>query len=799
MKKFLSLWALLLTLFMQAQTSAPVSNPMNLGSITGKITEKKTNSPIAYASVTVKDGDKVISGAITKENGNFTVTNLPFKDLLLEIQYMGFKKYSKSFNLSAENKTLNLNTIVLEEEVTELKEVSVVKEKSTIEQKIDRKVITVGKDLVSAGATAAEIMNNIPSVSIDQQNNTVSLRGNENVKIFIDGKPSNLTPMQALQQIPSTSIKQIELITNPSAKYNPEGMSGIINIVLNKNAIMGFNGNINTGVNFGITPKFNGSLDMNYRVNKFNFYTTQSTYLGQNRNRGNVNTETYNGIDNNTMDFYIRNDNKNYFTKTGLDFYLNDKNTLSFYTIQSFDNEEGFFRTDINYTTGSNLNKSQVMSPISKTRSETYNLVYRKKFDKADRTLDIEANYNRNNEPEDTRILNGNLDLLSTNQISNKNNNLIFNIDYSTPISDKAKIELGVESRFDGTKNNFDINAMYNSDFDYKRNIQSGYFNYSRNSGKWEYQLGTRIESYDVKADFRQLGQNPGQFKDYIFTFYPSAFFTYNASEKNSFNFSYSRRVDRPNLGQVNPIRKWTSPTIDQVGNSDLKPQFTNSIETNYTRKTKIGSITTGAFFRYINDEIEQVLYKSPFDPNKKVLTFANFNHNTQYGVEVSGNLDFKKWWSLNFGVDSYFKNTKGTVQDAAGDFFDKTVNATVFNARMNHTFKLTKDFRLIWFTMYRAPENGLQFSSKEMWKTDLGARLNILKGKGTFSVRYNDIFNQMRARFTNNYPDKIDGQFRWESQTVNVNFSYRFGSGKDRALQRKQREQNETQGGGLF
>lgn len=782
-----------------AQNSAPATNLMNQGSISGKIIEKKTSAPVAYASVTVKDSDKVVSGAITKENGTFTISNLPLKALTVEVQFMGFKKYVKNIILSPESKSINLNTIALEDEATQLGEVTVVKEKSTIEQKIDRKVVTVGKDLITAGATAADIMNNIPSVSIDQQNNTVSLRGNENVKIFIDGKPSNLTPMQALQQIPSTSIKQIELITNPSAKYNPEGMSGIINIVLNKNANMGFNGNLNTGVNFGITPKFNGSIDMNYRVNKFNFYTTLSTNLGQSRNRGNIVTETYNGIDNNIMSINLKNDNKNYFTKTGLDFYLNDKSTLSFYTIQSFNDNEGFFRTDVNYTTGTNPNISQIFNPSGNDKNETYNLAYRYKFDKADKTLDFELNYNRNRDPENSNFFDGDYNLTKTNQILNKGTNLIFNADFVTPISESAKIETGIESRLDGTKNNFDINYLYNSDFDYQRNIQSAYFNYGKHSGKWDYQIGTRFESYDVKADFRQVGNESGQFKDYIFTFYPSAFFTYTPSEKNSFNFSYSRRVDRPNLGQVNPIRQWSSPTIDQIGNSDLKPQFTNSLEVNYTRKTKIGSITSGVFFRYINDEIEQVLYKNPTDPNKKVLTFANFDNNKQFGVEVSGNLDFTKWWSSNFGVDSYFKNTKGLVQDADGNFFNRDVDAVLFNARINNTFKLTKDFRLIWFTMYRGSEKGLQFSSKEMWKTDLGARLNVLKGKGTFSVRYNDIFNQMWARFTNDYPDKIDGNFRWENQTVNLNFSYRFGSGKDRALQRKQREQNETQGGGLF
>lgn len=784
---------------LHAQTSAPLNN-FTKGTISGKVVEKKNNEAIPYASVTIKEDGKIITGGMTKENGSFTLSELPLKNVNLEIVFMGYKKYETTVSLSLENKNIQLKNIALEEEdAKRLEDISIVKEKSTVEQKIDRKVITVGKDLVTAGATAADIMNNIPSVSIDQQNNTISLRGNENVRIFIDGKPSNLTPMQALQQIPTTSIKQIELITNPSAKYNPEGMSGIINIVLNKNANLGFNGNVNTGVNFGKTPKGNASLDMNYRVNKLNFYTSYSLNNGQQRNRGLINwIDSYN-VNNNNTEFNILNFNKNHFGKIGVDFYINDKNTISFYTMQSFFKGNGRFRNDIDFLTGPLTDRTQLQYGINDSKNATYNVAYKLKTNKPEETLDFEINYNANKNPEDSKYYDGNNNLLFTNQVSNQGFNVIANVDYVNPINETTKIELGVESRFDGTDNQLNQDFLYNSDLDYRRNIQSAYMNYGKHSKKWDYQLGIRLESYSVEANFRKVAELPGQFKDYIFTAYPSAFVTYTASEKNSFNFSVSRRVDRPNLDQVNPIREWTSPTIDQIGNTNLKPQFTNSVEANYTRKLKTGSITAGTFVRFIKNDITQVIYTSPLDVNKKLLTFTNFDANTEYGLEVSGNLDFIKWWNLNFGTDIYFKNVQGTVEDKDGNLFTDEVLATPFNARMNHTFKLNKDLRLTWFTMYSGAAKGLQFSNRDMWKTDLGARYNILKGKGTISIRYNDLFNKMRARFYSTNPDQIDGQFRWESRTFNVNFSYRFGSGKDRALQRKQREKNESQGGGLF
>lgn len=783
----------------QAQKSAQPSTPVVLGTINGKVIDKKNNEPLPYASVTIKEDGKVISGAMTKDNGSFTISNLPIKTLHIEIVFMGYKKHETDFTLTNDDNTINLKSIALEEEAKQLNEVSVVKEKSSIEQKIDRKVITVGKDLLSAGATAAELMNNIPSVSVDQQNNTVSLRGNENVRIFIDGKPSNLSAAQALQQIPSTSIKQIELITNPSAKYNPEGMSGIINIVLYKNANLGFNGNINTGVVFGKTPKFNSSIDMNYRVNKFNFYTTYSINHGKNANKGLIHWNNYNSNNDYDLTFDINNFNKNHFTKLGSDFYINDKNTLSFYTIQSFNNPFGNFKNGVNYLDPSTTDRIQIQEARGNEKNQTYNLAYKHQFEKPEKTLDVELNYNTTEEPENSIFKDENAAILRTNKVKKDGDNFIANIDYASPISETAKIELGLESRFDGTTNDFIVNNTNDSNFEFNRNIQSAYGNYSKQVGKWSYQLGLRLESYDVNGTFKKVGQNDKSFKDYIFTAYPSAFFTYTPSEKNSFNFNYSRRVDRPNMEQVNEIRQWSGLTVEQIGNSKLKPQFTNSIEINYTRKIKTGSITSGAFFRYINDDISQVLTSNPYDANKQMLTFTNFDHNTEYGVEVSGNLDFYKWWSLNFGVDSYFKNNKGIIENRNGDLIEEEVDAVLFNSRMNHTFKLSKNFRLIWFTMYRAGERSLQFSNKEMWKTDLGARLNVLKGKGTLSIRYNDIFDTMHARFNSNEPAAISGQFRWENQTFNVNFSYRFGSGKNKALDRKQRDKNESQGGGMF
>ena len=352
--------------------SISFSFAQNSGSIKGKVIDKNTYEPLPYVNIIVKDNSKIVTGGVTAEEGNFTVNKLTLQKYTVEIQFIGYTTVVKNIDLTTES-NLNLGTITISEDVSELKDVEVVAERSNMVQKIDRKVINVGKDLIASGTTASEIMNNIPTVSIDPQTKEISMRGNSNVRVLIDGKPSNVSVEQLLQQIPSASIKQIELITNPSAKYNPEGMSGIINIILHKNSQDGFNGSLNTGVTFGITPKTNSALNMNYRVGKVNFYTNYGFNHGINANHGFVDSERTN--QENLQNFQFKNKNNSHLLKFGMDYYINDKNTLSAYTNQSFTYGSGTGLTTVAYDDPiSNRNTSQllVVTEIIKTKPTTW-------------------------------------------------------------------------------------------------------------------------------------------------------------------------------------------------------------------------------------------------------------------------------------------------------------------------------------------------------------------------------------------------------------------------------------------
>ncbi|PXY44133.1 TonB-dependent receptor domain-containing protein [Flavobacterium hydrophilum] len=782
----------------------------NSGTVSGKIIEKSNKAPISYATVSIKDNGKVISGVNTDDNGNFTFKNLALKSYTIEIQYIGFRKYIGSVILSDNKKSATVN-VSLEEEATQLKGVNIVAERSTIEQKIDRKVINVGKDLTTAGASASDIMNNIPSVNVDQDGK-LSLRGNDNVRVLIDGRPTNLDPAQLLKQIPSTSIKKIELITNPSAKYNPEGMSGIINIVLHKNANTGFNGTYSGGITFGQTAKYNQSLDLNYKTGKVNFFGNAGNNFGTHFNDGFISKRDKTI----TQDLDISNEDDSYLYKVGMDYLINDHNTLSFYTTQNKATGLGLFDTDIDYVNSPEgidniYQKAKYQGP---NKTGTYNLAYKHIFKKEGHTLDFEGNYsnteetqNANFDTETTKTDNTSSNIVYNDFINDKRKLSTFNVDYVNPLNEKTTLEAGAEARNTRSENNYTTNnplvaaADRISNYTYDTDIYSAYATFGQKFKYISYQLGLRVESYKVAAN---LNHGFEKFDDDYLTLYPSAYLTFNMDEKNTLQFSYSRRVDRPSLEQTKPIREFSTPLVTSFGNPELRPQFTNSVEVNYTRTLEKGSFTTGVFVRSINDQISRIIYPDESDPNgnKQILTFTNYDHNTAYGFEVSFNYKITKWWDIQPAIDFSSINQQGVVflYDETTNIsnpIERKVTVAAFNGRMNSNFKATKRLSFLLFGFYRSSVEDIQQERKSMYKMDIGSRYTLLDNKMNISLRFNDVFNTMKYAFDTQYPYPQSGQFTWESQTVYLGLTYNFGGGKIKNLQRKQREDNTNKGGG--
>lgn len=800
MKKIILLFILAFSVSTYAQMDkSKIAKP---GIVSGKVIDQKSKEPLPYVNIVIKDSaKKIITGGITELDGKFRVKDIPEGISIIEIQFIGYKTFSRQINVTSRNRRINLGTVPLSEDTTTLEEVEVRAETSTVVQKVDRKVINVGKDLTSAGATASELLNNVQSVSVDSQSGNISLRGNENVRVLVDGKPTNIPASQLLKQIPSSSIKSVELITNPSAKYNPEGMSGIINIVLNKNANMGFNGSLNTGVEAGHYVRYNASTNMNYKTGKVNFFGNYGYNSGERYNFGYVNRA---GVNN--QDFIFVNDNTSNLLKLGADIYLDKKNTLSFYTTLNWFDSNASGRAVITDGVGTVINHSPNLQN-SESTNQTYNINYKHDFEKKGHNIEFEATFSKNDSPQ--RLDNSDLidpnngSLNYYNNISNNRKNTLVNLDYTNPISKNGKLELGLEYRVNETDNTNVTNQVgfNNSSFTYNRDIYSAYANYGHKFGKVTMQLGARLEQYEIKGVFNQVGQPTATVTDEIFTIYPSAFFTYNPSDKNQWQFSYSRRVDRPGIQQVNPIREWSTPLITSVGNPDLVPQFTNSLEINYTRRIKGGSLTFGTFYRNINDVINRATYKDPSDPSnvRQILTHANFDDTSAYGLELSSNYRVAKWWRANASMDFYSQKQFGTNDISNPSAPKREVTAEIFNARISNSFTVSNRLRLQLFAMYRGSVKDIQWNIEPMKMVNLGANLSVFKRKGNLTFRVNDIFNTMRFKFNSTTPFVQNGRFKWESRTAYIGFNYRFGGGKNRAKSRRQRDNNEKQGGGGF
>jgi len=758
------------------------------GELTGTVLDQNTQKPIPYANIIIKSNDAITTGGITGDSGEFSISKIVFGNYDFEVQYIGYKTVVKSIALTKDSRKLNLGVVYIEEDAVALEAVEVTAERSTIEQKIDRKVINVGKDLTTAGASASDIMGNIPSVSITQDGD-LSLRGNENVRVLVDGKPTNISSRELLQQIPSTSIKTIELITNPSAKYNPEGMSGIINITLKKNTNLGFNGSINTGFTYGERARYNNSLSLNYRNGKANFYGSYGNRLGEGVTNGFINRT----LERTGQDILSIADRTSHLLKFGVDYYLNDKNTLSIYTNQNFFDAVSDAERNITFLDAPDTDFNQFDLTNRDNTNASYNVDFKHDFTKEGHSIELEVDYNTlKSDTNNDFDFSGNTPLANYDEfIDDTRTNTTINVDYINPLSDNTTLEIGLETRLRRTENTYTTDRIdfQNSDFRYDRDIHSFYSTFSQSLGKWQYNIGMRLEDYNVDTQFNEVSEPEFTFTDKLFNIYPSGFLKYSPSEesKNSYQVSFSRRIDRPSLNQINPIRQLSTPQLILSGNPSLVPQFTNSIELNYSRRLDKGNFTFGGFYRRINDEINRRGFFDEDNPTVLIVDYDNFDSNDAYGLELSANYRPTNWWSLNGSFDVYSRTQKGFIEGEPVE-----VNNTLMNAKLNNSFKATKNLTFQLFTFYSGKQSVLQYDLKDNFFMNTGARYNFAEGKGTLSVNFNDVFRTQRFAFETFRTIIQEGQFKTDSRTVYLGLAYRFGSGKNKSVKRKKRDKNE-------
>ncbi|CAL2090541.1 outer membrane beta-barrel protein [Tenacibaculum sp. 190524A02b] len=774
----------------------------NFGLLYGQVKHNEKETPIPYASVILKNNEQqIINGTTTLEDGSFTLQNIAYGEYNVEFQIMGYSSVSQKIILSSKTPKLNLKTIFLKETSTLLNTIEVRAEETSIIQKIDKKIINVGKDLVATGTNSLQMLQNIPYIDVNLQNGSISLRGNENVRVQINGKPSNMNTAQLLKQTPSFLIKQIEIITSPSSKYNPEGMSGIINFILKKNTQSGFNGTVSAGIEHSKNTRPDANLNLNYNIGKANFYASYSYSSGKNNTI--LNMERTDKILSQYFDFlhdYVDN-----AYKIGADIYLNKNNTLSFYTYQNSSN------SDLNTTSFIQVGNAKLNTPnlsIYEESEQIYNMDYKIDLNN-NKSIELEANYSIHKNPETSinKLIESPTSKLFnyTNNITDTRKSWLINLDYTTPIFKDGELELGLEYRDQQSYNSIIttehvetgtppvLTPKGNTQFNYDRKMYSAYCSFSNSFEKLSIQAGVRLEQYTANGVFSNTQQNNiPKYSDKIFSVYPSAYITYHLPNKDDIQLAYSRRVDRPAIHQVSPIQEWVSPYTTSEGNQFLVPQFTNSIELNYSKAIQRGTITFGTFYRRISNRIGRIIFRDDVNPDKQTLSYGNYSTANSYGAEIFANHKPFKWWTISPRIEAYVQDSYGVVNGT-----EKQVKNTLFKSSFNNNFKISKTIRLQLTSIYRGESKNVQFTIKPYASVNIGASMNLFNDKGTLTLRGTDIFNKINYEFSSDdSPYLQNGKYNLEYNSVYIGFAYNFGGGKTNKRSRKYRETNETQGG---
>lgn len=798
MKKYtLSILFAFCSVFSMAQEVQPVK---------GHVVNAKQEK-LAFVSVTLNkaEDNSYVTDLTTDEDGNFNFEDITDGKYKVVITEFGYAQHEQLIEVV--DGVVDLGTIQLTEnksdQTVELKGVFIRKETSQYRNEIDKRVVEVGNDLIAAGTDAASVLNNIPSVSVDQQTGALSLRGNENVKVFVDGKPSSQSAADLLKQIPSNQIQRIEIITNPSAKYEADGKSGIINIILVKGQKKGYNIGLVTGYEQGKKARFNSSLNSNVNVGNFNIFGNLN-YADRPAKQHGIGQNFDQDLD---MLFDIYNKGRNLSYKVGVDWFINDKNALTVYTNQWRGKWDSVINSDVVET---GLTKRNINDIISDNDGFDYSLNYKLDFDKKDHNIVLDAFYSENLSDDSRDYTNTYPNPEFYNELrDNQTKNTRINLDYTNQIEGAGKIEAGIQFRNEKTENvlnstqiitedGLDFNPNVNFDFD--RKFLSAYTNYKQKFDKFGAQVGLRVENVKDDGNWLYAPANKGTIKKDYTDFFPSVFLTYDLTEKTQVSFNYSRRIDRPGMYQLTPVPQFTTALMTSKGNPDLNPEYTNSIELGYLKQLDKGSLSATVFYRHVTDNIIQGFTKDPELDTRFIQYNMNYDKVNNYGIEASWNYKVAKWMNVFLAGDftsSEMQDVSTEILDANGNPTVNKITANVLSLRMNNNFNLSKNLTLQQFGFFRGKTKFLQGEMLEMWSMNLGLRYTFMEGKASISARMNDIFKTMRARVNMTQPYYGYANFNWEAHTFYLGFTYNFG-GKVKTRAEVQQNKTDQSGGGI-
>ena len=756
--------------------------------IKGTVLDKDSNQPIEYATVLIADNKtlKPIKGTTTDANGYFSL-NTTANNFYIEVSFIGYKK--GLFNKPSKTDALiDLKTIYLEQDLESLSEVTIIAEKSTTEFRLDKRVFNVGSDLASSGASALEVLNNVPSVNVDIEGK-ISLRGSQGVQILINGKPSVLASgdgNSALGTITADMIEKVEVITNPSAKYDAEGTSGILNIILKKDQKKGLNGSVS--LNLGTPDSRSFGLSLNRRTENFNIFSQLG--LGKRTFPRYSESSTIN-ITNDTQltnDGYSEMRERFYNFLLGSDFFLNKNNVMTLSVNYAFEKEDtpgtnDYLRFDGNGNLIDQWQRTELT--LADNPKWQYEFKYKKDFENhKDHDLLFSAmgsSFSKDSESDFIDTV-----ALGTNQQNTKEKNLTnygrleytFKLDYTRPFSDKYTLETGVQYFIQDVFNDYEVQNLINSVwvidpnltnvFDYNQNVLGLYGTMSYEGETWGLKAGLRAENTDLKTVLKTTNQGRNQNFTNLF---PSLHTSYKISEYLSFQAGYSRRINRPSLWDLNPFVVRRDNFNISTGNPDLDPEFTDSYE--ITSIIKIGkvSLNLGTYYRYTTDVVEEVF---SFQDDVSTRLPINIGTNNVTGIEFNGKYSPANWATItadaNFNFFKRVGNFQGTSFDFTGDLWSSKVNSK-FKLPAGIDFEITGN--------YRSPFKAVLENRGEEIYADAGIRKKIFKGKAIINLSAQDLFASRKFISSTTQPNFILNRTSFRGRFVTLGLSYGFGKGE--------------------
>jgi len=770
--------------------------------LTGKVQDKEGSIPLEYATITLinKRNPEAINGGITTTDGTFSITT-PAGLYDIKVEYISFQPILlKSQKIG---KNTSLGTISLQIDAATLEEVTVIAEKTTVEFKLDKQVYNIGKDLTVRGGTVSDVLDNVPSVSVDVEGN-VALRGNDDVRILINGKPSGLVGLNstdALRQLPAESIERVEVITSPSARYDAEGSAGILNIILKRSKLQGLNGALTANVGDPDTYGLSGNI--NYRTGDFNFFTT----AGYNK-RGTLGNAFTSSLfpSGNTLEESreFERSRKSLNGNFGIEYYITDNTSITgSIVLRDSDNENGTINDIIQFGPSNEvLSQTSRLSPEEEEgQTVQYSINYDQKW-KNDGNLSIELQLEDSTEDEFSLIRNipiapiGNIDR-ETNQTIEDQNRFLAQVDFVQPIGNNHRFEAGYRGNFNELNTdytvtfeetddlgvgigNFAIDTDLSNNLVYKENINAVYTQWGSKIKKFNYLLGLRLEHTDIEVDQR----TSNQFSDRDFTnLFPTVNLNYELTEKQTISFGYNRRIRRARSRFINPFPSRTSATALFQGNPDINPSISNGIDLGYLNRLGKVTLNGSVFFRrseniftFITEDTGDIVNINGEDIPVVRRTPINLSRNDRLGVEGTITYSPSRIWRLNVNANLFRSETIGTFE---GTDFGAT--NTSWSLRLNN--KYTLPGKIEWQTSvnYRGPSETAQSKNSGIFSANLAFSKDLFKEKASLALRISDVFNSRKRTSDILFPFPGESEFQFRRRTVNLSFTYRFNQKKKR------------------